>query len=96
MNKKWKHLIKALVIGFVVGSVIISIAIALGFSYAHSHDAGSYQVKLLGLVIYELTADKGSYRTVSIQANMGIVCGICMAIAVVVEMLWSHVIVKKK
>ena len=91
MSKKWRGLLIAIAVGFGIGILIMAVAIYFGYSYAYAHDAAFYQVELAGLPIYELTrTDNNSYSSVSIQANMGIVCAICMAAATVFWLLISR------
>lgn len=86
MKKKVK-LILALVIGFVIAMIIMSIAIYFGFTSAYSTGVESFTVRILGIPIYELAKTGTEYTGASNGICMGMFCGICMSIAVAIEII---------
>lgn len=84
MSKKAK-IILALVIGFAAAMILMSVFIYFGYSSAYSTDAEQYTVKILGISIYELTRSGDKYIGSPVGPNMGIICGICMAVSFAAE-----------
>jgi len=90
MKKKVKILI-ALIVGFALAMLLMSVAIYFGFTNAYSTNVNALTVKILGVPIYELTKSGTEYIGKSIGIYMGAVCGICMALSVIVEELISKI-----
>lgn len=65
--------------------LLMSVFIYFGYSSAYSTDAEQYTVRLFGISIYELTRSENKYIGSPIGPNMGIICGICMAVSLAVE-----------
>ena len=90
MKKKIKILI-ALIVGFTLAMLLMSVAIYFGFTNAYSTNVNALTVKILGVPIYELTKSGTEYIGKSLGIYMGAVCGICMALCVIVEELISKI-----
>lgn len=88
MKKKFKILI-ALIAGFVLAMLLMSVAIYFGYTNAYSTYVNILIVKILGIPIYELTKSGTEYIGKSIGVYMGVVCGICMVLSVIIEELIS-------
>lgn len=65
--------------------ILMSVFIYFGYSSAYSMDAEQYTVKILGVSIYELTRSGDKYTGLPVGPNMGIICGICMAVSFAAE-----------
>lgn len=73
--------------GFAAAILLMGIAIYFGYRSAYAADAGRYTVRLLGLAIYELTKSGGGYAGRSLGPNMGVLCGVSMALWAAAEEL---------
>ena len=89
--KKKRNIMIAAVVGFAIAMILMSIAIFCGYTAAYKTDESIYVVKLAGLSIYELTRSGKDYVGASIGTHMGIVCGICVALSIVIEEIISRV-----
>lgn len=90
MKRKIKILI-SLIVGFALAMLLMSVAIYFGFTDAYSTGVNSLTVKILGIPVYELTKSGTEYIGKSLGVYMGAVCGICMALSVIVEEFISKV-----
>ncbi len=90
MKKKMK-IIAALIIGFVVAMILMSVVIYFSYVNAYSTNIDTLTVKILGMPIYELTKSGTKYIGTTIGIYMGVVCGICMLLSVIIEELISRV-----
>ena len=63
---------------------------------AYSTNINVLTVKILGISIYELTKSGSEYFGKSIGIHMGAVCGICMALSVIIEEIFFKVKQKQK
>lgn len=88
--KRWLRVLIAVGAGFGIAMLIMTMAIYFGYTHAYASGGALYDVRILGIKIYELALDGEKYSGVSIGENMGIFCGICMAAAVIVEELIAH------
>ena len=88
MKKKTKIRI-ALIVGFALAMLLMSVAIYFGYTNAYSTNVDALTVKILGIPIYELTKSGTEYIGKTIGIYMGVVCGICMALSVIVGELIS-------
>ena len=90
MNCKNRILI-AFIIGFVIAMLLMSVKIYFGFTNAYSTNINALTVKILGIPIYELTKSGSEYFGKSIGTHMGAICGICMALSVIIEEIFFKV-----
>lgn len=90
MKKKIKVLL-AVAIGFVIAMILMSIAIYFGYTNAYNTGVDTYTVKMLGIPIYELTKSGNEYMGASIGIYMGLICGICIFISIIIEEIISKV-----
>lgn len=92
MNKRKnrKTLIIAAVIGFAVSMLVMAISIYLGYVNAYNSSVDSSAVSLFGLKIYSLIKSGKRYDGVSIGQNMGIICLIFIAAAIIVERIITN------
>lgn len=87
--KRWLRILITLAIGFGIAMLLMTVAIYFGYSHAYVDGGVSYTVRLFGLGIYELTQVGDRYSGASVGTNMGVVCGICMTAALVLEeLIW--------
>ena len=87
--KKKSQFILALSIGFIVSMIIMSIAIYFGYTSAYSTNVDSFVIKIFGIPIYELVKTGTKYVGTSQGIYMGMFCGICMTIAVIIQTIIS-------
>ena len=80
-----------LAIGFVIAMLLMSVKIYFGFANAYSTNVNALTVKILGIPIYELTKSGSEYFGKSIGTHMGAICGICMALSVIIEEIFFKV-----
>ena len=81
----------ALAIGFVIAMLLMSVKIYFGFTNAYSTNVNALTVKILGIPIYELIKSGTEYYGKSSGIYMGIVCGICMTLSVIIEEIFFKV-----
>lgn len=84
MKKKVK-IILSLIIGFAVAMALMAVSIYFGYSKAYDIESAGYTVKLFGISIYQLTKAGSEYTGAAIGPNMGIICGIFMALGFAIE-----------
>ena len=89
--KMKNRILIALAVGFVIAMLLMSVKIYFGFTNAYSTNINVLTVKILGVPIYELTKSGTEYFGKSIGIHMGAVCGICMALSVIIEELFFKV-----
>lgn len=82
MKGKRKTII-ALFSGFAFAMILMALVIYFGYTHAYSANVDASTVSILGLPIYELTRSGTRYAGSAIGINMGIVCGVCMLIALI-------------
>lgn len=85
--KRSKRLLLACAAGFGAAILFMAIAIYFGYREAYGTGASDVTVRLCGLSIYHITKSAGGYIGETIGPYMGLVCGICMAVAVAAEEL---------
>ena len=81
----------ALAVGYVIAILLMSVKIYFGFTNAYSTNINVLTVKILGIPIYELTKSESEYFGKSIGTHMGAICGICMALSVIIEEIFFKV-----
>lgn len=79
--KKNRIIILTLIIGFAIAMILMSVLIYFGYCEAYRTDANQYTVSIWGISIYKLIKVETGYSAAAIGPNMGIVCGICMAVS---------------
>ncbi|MBQ5406556.1 MAG: LlsX family protein [Oscillospiraceae bacterium] len=84
-RKKIKTLILAAVLGFAVSMAVMAISIYFGYMNAYHSSVDSGTVSLFGLKIYSLVKAGERYVGVSIGPNMGIICSVFIAAAIIIE-----------
>ena len=85
--KMKNRILIALAVGFVIAMLLMSVKIYFGFTNAYSTNINVLTVKILGIPIYELTKSGSEYFGKSIGTHMGAICGICMALSVIIRTL---------
>ncbi len=86
-KKKIIALIVAIAIGFGLAMLAMSVVIYFGYTDAYATNAESLNVSLFGLDIYTLTKAGEQYNGASIGQNMGVICAVYMAAAVLIEQI---------
>ena len=89
--KMIKRILIALAVGFVIAMLLMSVKIYFGFTNAYSTNINVLTVKILGIPIYKLTKSGSEYFGKSIGTHMGEICGICMALSVIIEEIFFKV-----
>ena len=89
--KMKNRILIALAVGFVIAMLLMSVKIYFGFTNAYSTNINVLTVKILGIPIYELTKSGSEYIGKSIGTHMGAICGICMALSVIIEEIFFKV-----
>ncbi len=69
--------------------LIMGIFIYFDYTKVYETDVELFTVKILGLPIYQLTKMGDSYVGESQGIYMGIFCGICMIVALIIGELWK-------
>ena len=89
MNRKKKifALIIAIAAGFGLAMAAMAVVIYFGYTDAYATGAESLTVSLFGLDIYTLTKAGEQYNGASIGQNMGIICAVYVAAAVLLEQI---------
>lgn len=85
--KSWLRILIAMGIGFAAGMLVMTVVIYFGYTHAYASGGNAYDLRILGLRIYELTRVGSKYSGTSVGVNMGAFCGICMAGAAALEEL---------
>lgn len=85
MKKKNIRIMIALTMGFVLAMICMSIAIYYGYTKAYRTDVSALTVRMLGILIYQLTQTGAKYAGSPMGPYMGAVCGIFMILSVCVE-----------
>ena len=88
MKKKIKLLL-TLIVGFAVAMLIMGIFIYFGYVKAYETGVELFTVKILGLPVYQLIKTGDSYVGENMGIYMGIFCGVCMIVAVIIGELWK-------
>ena len=94
--KMINRILIALAVGFIIAMLLMSVKIYFGFTNAYSTNINVLTVKILGIPIYELTKSGSEYFGKSIGTHMGAICGICMALSVIIEEIFFKVKQKQK
>ena len=94
--KMKNRILIALAVGFVIAMLLMSVKIYFGFTNEYSTNINVLTVKILGIPIYELTKSGSEYFGKSIGTHMGAICGICMALSVIIEEIFFKVKQKQK
>ena len=94
--KMKNRILIALAVGYVIAILLMSVKIYFGFTNAYSTNINVLTVKILGIPIYELTKSGSEYFGKSIGTHMGAICGICMALSVIIEEIFFKVKQKQK
>ena len=89
--KMLNRILIALAVGFVIAMLLMSVKIYFGFTNAYSTNINVLTVKILGIPIYELTKSGSEYFGKSIETHMRTICGICMALSVIIEEIFFKV-----
>ena len=89
--KMKNRILIALAVGFVIAILLMSVKIYFGFTNAYSTNINELTVKILGIPIYELTKSGSEYFGKSIETHMRAICGICMALSVIIEEIFFKV-----
>ena len=89
--KMKNRILIALAVGFVIAMLLMSVKIYFGFTNAYSTNINVLTVKILGIPIYELTKSGTEYFGKSIGTHMVAICGICMALSVIIEEIFFKV-----
>ncbi len=89
--KSKKKIIAALIIALAFAMLLMAIMIYFGYTHAYSSGVESSVVSILGLPIYELKKSGTEYVGSTIGINMGIVCGVCMLIALILTGVISKI-----
>ena len=89
--KMIKRILIALAVGFVIAMLLMSVKIYFGFTNAYSTNINVLTVKILGIPIYELTKSGSECFGKSIGTHMGAICGICMALSVIIEEIFFKI-----
>ena len=74
---------------------MMAVIIYLGHTDAYGSGVEHMSVSLFGLDIYNLLKTGNQYSGSSVGANMGVICGVFMAIAVCFEQIVSKVVSKE-
>lgn len=85
--KKRSKIILAIVIGFVMAMIIMSVAIYFGYTTAYDTNVNLWTVKIVGIPIYDLSISGDAYIGSPKGIYMGLFCGICMCLAVVIQVI---------
>ena len=89
--KMKNRILIALAVGLIIAMLLMSVKIYFGFTNAYSTNINVLTVKILGIPIHELTKSGSEYFGKSIGTHMGAICGICMALSVIIEEIFFKV-----
>ena len=81
----------ALIIGFAGAMAYMAFVIWIGYRQAYSGGGSGAAVQAFGIQIYEIVRAGESYAGSARGPAMGLVCGIGMAVAVIIEELLRRV-----
>ena len=81
------RIVLALVIGFVCAMAYMAVVIWLGYRQAYRSGAAAVPVRAFWIDIYDIARTGEGYSGTPIGPHMGIVCGIGMAIILMIEEL---------
>lgn len=90
MKRRTKRIL-ALIAGFAAAMILMSVAIYFGYTSAYRTGGALFTVRLCGLPIYDLMWTGDAYAGASRGPCMGLVCGVCMAAALVIELIAERV-----
>jgi hypothetical protein len=93
--KKSIKILSALIVGFALGTLVMTVVIYFGYTNAYSTGVNASTVKMLGIPIYELTKSGTKYIGESLVNNMWAIYGIFMVLSVIAEELISKARRKK-